>query len=57
MDHFLLEEVVTSTIIMHSKTRSGKSLKKDAFVSVISKVTFRKKRLKKLYEVEEEEKE
>lgn len=50
-----VEEVVASTVIIPSKTISGKSPTKDAFVYVISKSPLRKKRIKKLPEIEEEE--
>lgn len=54
-----VEEVVATTEIMPSKTRSGKSPKKADFVSIISKAPLRKrkKRLRKLVKIEEGEEE
>lgn len=50
-----IEELVSSTKIIPSKTRSGRSPQKVAFVYVISGAPKRKKRLRKFVELEEEE--
>lgn len=50
-------ELVASTIIIHSKTKNGKSPKKATSVSVISESPLRKKMLRNLYDFEEEEEE
>lgn len=52
-----VKEVIATTEIMSSKTRSGKSPKKASSVSVISEAPLKKKGLRKLVEIEEEEEE
>lgn len=49
-----IEEVIASTELMPSKTRSGKSSNTVGSVSVISKEPLKKKRLRKMSDIKEE---